>query len=126
TTTEHGTFGVAGVGRLGQPGITGVPGMSVARIAGTPPMLTTICFGTSFATPPWCGHVTTALLLQIGGTVFLCAGPARSIATPPQARQLRRSHEALRPRSAHDLSPWARGIAGADAGGGRRRACELR
>ena len=76
--------GVAGVGRFGQPGMIGVPGMSVARSAGTPPMFTTICFGTSFATPPWCGHVMTALLLQIGGTVFPCAGPARSIATPPR------------------------------------------
>jgi hypothetical protein len=85
TTTEHGTSdGVPGVGRFGQPGRIGVPGMSVARMANAPPIFTTVCFGASFATPVWCGHWITALMLQIGGTVFLCWGPARSIATPPR------------------------------------------
>src|SRR3954471_10886538 len=117
-TSEHGTMPVP---MFGQPGMIAVLGISVARSAGAPPMFTTVCFGTGFATPPWCGHWITALMLQIGGTVFLCGEPARSIAPPSRLGNRRIYSEALRPRSPHDLPPWARGFAGADAGGRRRR-----
>lgn len=67
----------AGDGGTGQ--VVGLPAMSPAQIAGDPPIITFVCFGSTTTGPEW-QQVIVADALTMGGMPFPCADAPRSIA----------------------------------------------